>query len=251
MRCVLVSTNTFEIMKTVLIEAVGVCLSKLSPRLFVALGLALYPTVNSAQTISCGQQVTGQITNVSQRDAYFLTVNANDRLRVRFQPTATNSGNFQPQVLLYDSGGNLVTSATGGSVDATLSSGGQAVLFVAAQSQQGTGRYEFSWQRLSSPCNAAVLACGQVAPGTVDYVTAMKAHTLAANAGDRLRVRWRNVATRSGNFNPFVELFDSAGDSIGSSTNGVLEATVPVAGPVSLLASSDETMGRFRLRKSA
>jgi YD repeat-containing protein len=84
------------------------------------------------------------------------------------------------------------------------------------------GGYSFAWQLLNQPAGAAPLACGGATAGALSPSNQFRYYTLAANAGDILRLIFTSIGD---NFSPQMEIFDPSGARIAAKSDVTQKAT--------------------------
>ncbi len=159
-----------------------------------------------APVISCGQIVSGSISDELERDFYSITVNANDAVTIWARGTMENV-NFVPSIGIYNSRGSWI----GSSGDFTFTAAGTYYLGINDSSNNTIGDYKISWHKRNNPCNITSITCGQNIVGTISDGLERDFYTFAATAGDKVTIQ---LGVTSGDMNPFLELFDSTGRRI-------------------------------------
>ena len=79
------------------------------------------------------------------------------------------SGTLTPYLEIYNSSGTQVGGGAG-QKDVTLTAAGTYTIVVRDQNSINSGDYVFTWLRVSNPCNATPLGCGQVFPTSLSTV---------------------------------------------------------------------------------
>ncbi|HTS63237.1 MAG TPA: RHS repeat domain-containing protein [Candidatus Acidoferrales bacterium] len=191
--------------------------------------------------LACGTTTGGSLAGASQFRYYTVPASAGDTMRMIFTRTGDN---FSPQVELFDPSGTRVS----GSSDVTQkASGSGSYLVVVSPSTAAftSGSYTLSYQRPNNPCSPTALACGQstlrqvILPGQLDTLT------FHGTGGDLTSVR---LATRSGAYSPFAEMYNAAGTLLTTSSNGVIQRVLPADGTYTLLVrdSGGINLGSYR-----
>ena len=176
-----------------------------------------------AAPLVCGGSTTGALSASSQFRYYTLAANAGDILRLLFTRI---SDNFSSQIEIFDpSGARLAASSD---VTQKVSAAGNYLVVVSpSTSLTETGAYSVAFQRPNHPCSPVSLTCGQttLAPGE----SARPARHLHLQR-HRRRPDHLRLATRTGAYSPFVEMYNPAGTLLTTSSNGLLRSTLPADG---------------------
>lgn len=104
-------------------------------------------------------------------------------------------------------------------LDRTLSVGGAYTLVVRDWSNLYTGTYALTWQRVSSPCNATSVNCGEVVSGAIGAACKLNAYQLTVAANDSVTIRATVVP--AGSLVAYLELYDPAGTLLAGGNNVV------------------------------
>jgi YD repeat-containing protein len=188
-----------------------------------------------AQTpIIYGQTVTGSISAAAEIDEFTFAGTIGDKITIRF---ARTNGTFLPYVELLNSSGTQITSSNSGLIDATLSATETLKIAIRDNDTTNTGDYSLSIQCVNNPTGGAALAFGQTVTGNIDSFAKIITYTITAEANDTLRVAYARLTQSSGSFDFNLELYNSAGDLVMSSSDGLLETTAVSAGIYSLLVT--------------
>jgi YD repeat-containing protein len=192
--------------------------------------------------VACGTTIAGAISAANAFRYYSATANAGDILRLLFTRT---SDNFNPQVELFDPTGTRVAANS----DVTLKSaagGTYLVLVSPSTTAVETGSYALAFQRPNNPCNPQALTCGQTSLRPVNLPGQLDAFTFNATGGDITDLR---LVSRSGNYTPFVELYDPKGALISTTSSGLIKRVLPLDGTYSLLVRdvSAVNLGSYRV----
>jgi YD repeat-containing protein len=177
--------------------------------------------------INCGTSATGSIGTTVDAPPwgfYNITVSANDIVKIRAIKT---SGSLVPFLELYNSGGTVVTTATG-EINTTLAVAGTYTVVVRDQTGTYTGGYAVTWQRWNNPC-ATSMSCGQVVSGSIG-ITAdpppWRYYSFTGSANDIVTIR---PTKTSGTFTPYLELYGPTGTLVGGGA-GQLDRTLTSSG---------------------
>ncbi len=119
-----------------------------------------------AQTpINCGQVISDSISPAGQQDSYTFGGSAGDVVTIRVRQI---SGSLTPQIDLYDPSETLIGSGSGAyeaKLDKTLAATGSHRIVVRDSTNNKTGNYNVTWQKVANACSATALNCGQVVIG--------------------------------------------------------------------------------------
>jgi len=194
-------------------------------------GAILLPVLAYAQIpIDCGQTLAGSISAAAEKDSFTFTALANDGITIRARKT---SGNLTPYLELYAPSGSLITSAAN-KIDRVLTVTGTYRIDVRDQNNTSTGDYVLLWQRMSNPCNAVAVDCGQVVTGSIGTSAdppPWRFHTFTVSANDAVTIRVAN--TSGGSFAPYSELYGPNGVYI--TAGSVLDRVLTTAGTYTVL----------------
>jgi YD repeat-containing protein len=178
--------------------------------------------------LACGSTTGGALAGTNQFRYYTLAADAGDTIRLLFTKT---SDNFSPQIELFDSTGARL--AANSDVTQKVSAGGN-YLVVVSPSTAGSesGSYTVAYQRPNNPCSPAALTCGQTTLRQVNVPGQLDTLTFTGTGGDLTTIR---LATRSGNYSPFVEMYNAAGSRLTSSSTGQIRSVLTADGIYTLL----------------
>ena len=135
---------------------------------------------------------------------YSLTASANDSVTIRVTKT---TGTFTPYLELYGPTGTQLGTGTG-QLDRTVTATGTHTIVVRDQNNVNTGSYLLTWLRISNPCNAVPIGCGQVLSGSLSATGKVDSYTFTGTAGDNTVL---TLTKTSGALNPSLELYNSSG----------------------------------------
>jgi len=131
----------------------------------------------NSRAISCGQPVTGSLSDPVQLDVYLLTANAGDKITLRL---ARTSGSFDPYLELYSSVGASIASSSDPYptpiLNATLTLSGTYTVIVSDHYRFKTGAYTLVWQMATGPCQ----------PASYSFTASPTALVFSASAGSAL-----------------------------------------------------------------
>jgi YD repeat-containing protein len=178
--------------------------------------------------LACGGTTSGSLAGANQFRYYSVAANQGDTMRILFTKT---SDNFAPQIELFDPTGARVVANSDVTTPASVA-GNYLVLVSPSTTAFESGSYSLAYQRPNNPCSPTALPCGQTTLRQVPVPGQMDTLTLSGTGGDLTEVR---LATRSGNYSPFVELYNSSGAKLSTSSNGLLRMVLPANGTYTLL----------------
>jgi hypothetical protein len=183
----------------------------------------------NAASLVCGQSVSGRISKVGEFDAYLLQgANLGDTITLAMVRT---SGGIDPYLEVYDGSGKRISSGFGGLVS-RLDSAGPYTALVRDNRNSATGDYLLTFQRVSNPCNASALACGQSVSGGIGTVGEFDTYLLqGVNPGDTIAL---SMVRTSGGIDPYLEVYDGSGKRISSGFGGLV-SRLESAGPYTAL----------------
>jgi YD repeat-containing protein len=175
--------------------------------------LDLLRTTNAcAVPAAQGATVNGVVSATAPFLAYNLAASKGDVLSLR---SASSTAGFASQMELYDPDGVRLDSGVFGLSRKAAASGIYTAILGAAAPRTGGG-YSFAWQLLNQPTGALPLACGASTAGALGPGNQFRYYTLAANAGDTLRLIFTRI---SENFSPQMEVFDPTGARIAANSD--------------------------------
>ena len=154
---------------------------------------------------ACGATTAGALSAANQFRYYTLALDAGDVLRLLF--TRTND-NFSPGIEIFDPSGSRI--AANSDVTQKVPAGGSYLVLVSpSTSSTETGSYTIAYQRPNNPCSPVALTCGQTNLRQVTLPGQLDTFTFNGTGGDVTTLR---LATRTGTYAPFVEMYNAAGD---------------------------------------
>jgi YD repeat-containing protein len=192
--------------------------------------------------LACGGTIGGAISAANAFRYYTAAAGAGDILRLLFTRT---SDNFNPQIELFDPNG--VRVASNSDVTQKSAAGGTYLVLVSPSTTAvETGSYSLALQRPNNPCTPQSLTCGQTSLRQVNLPGQLDAFTFAATGGDISDIR---LVSRSGNYTPFVELYDGNGALISTTSSGLIKRVLPLNATYSLLVRdvSAVNLGSYRV----
>ena len=179
-------------------------------------------------TMQCGSATTASLSASNQFRYYVAPAIAGDILRMIFTRI---SGNFAPQIEIFDPSG--LRLAANSDVTQTAAGTGNYLVVVSPSTSNGeTGSYTIAYQRPNNPCSPVALTCGQTTLRQVNIPGQLDAFTFSGSGGDQTTIR---LASRSGAYSPFVEMYSAAGTRLSTSANGALRSVLPADGTYLLL----------------
>jgi YD repeat-containing protein len=178
--------------------------------------------------LACGGTTGGSLAGTNQFRYYSLAADAGDTVRLLFTKT---SDNFSPVVELFDPTGTRL--AANSDVTQKVSAGGNYLVAVSPSTTNiETGSYTLAYQRPNNPCTPAALTCGQTTLRQVTLPGQLDALTFAGTVDHPPTIR---LITRSGNYTPFVEMYNAAGTKLNSTLGGKISGKLPADGTYTLL----------------
>jgi YD repeat-containing protein len=178
--------------------------------------------------LPCGGSATASLTAAAEFRYYSASAGPGDLMRLIFTRL---SDNFSPQIELFDPAGTKLAQTSDISQKAATS-GSYLVLISPSTSNGEIGSYAVAYQRPNNLCSSVALTCGQSALRRVNVPGQMDAFTFTGTAGDQADLR---LAQRSGSYSPFVELYDSSGKLLASSSGPQLKFKLPANDTYGLL----------------
>ncbi len=209
-----------------------------------------------------GTMQVGAITGAGQTDSWTFTATAGQRIAVHIGEIVDDN-RFQPWIRLMAPNGQSLGNTwnvSAAAIEAVAPSSGQFVVLVASAdpAHTGTGTYRLTMAHTPGPVTTSPgdeggaltngsLNSGEILRGDLDV------WTLTAKAGQRIAVHVGEVADK-GDFQPWIRLFASNGQSLGNTWNvgaASIEAVAPTSGTyLVLVASADpgvDGAGTYRL----
>jgi len=181
-----------------------------------------------AVPLQCGGSTDGSLSSANQFRYYVAAATAGDILRAIFTRI---SGNFAPQIEIFDPTG--LRLAANSDVTQAVSGTGNYLFVVSPSTSNGeSGSYTIAYQRPNNPCSPVALTCGQTTLRPVSIPGQLDAFTFHGSGGDQTTIR---LASRSGSYSPFVEMYNSAGARLSTSANGLLRSVLTADGTYLLL----------------
>jgi YD repeat-containing protein len=191
--------------------------------------LDLMRTVNACGgTAAAGMTTSGVISATAPILAYTIPATNGDMLALR---SASTTPGFAAQMELYGPDGGRVDASVFGISRKVAATGNYTVLVSAAAPRTGGG-YGLTWQIMNKPAGTQAAPCGGTVAGALSAANQFRYYSLAADAGDTLRVLFTRTAD---NFAPQVEIFDPTGARIAA--NSDVTQKVSGAGPYVVLVS--------------
>ena len=195
-----------------------------------------------ASPLACGTSAAGALSPSSQFRYYTLAAGAGDTLRLLFTRTGEN---FSPQIEIFDPAGARI--AANSDVTRTAAAGGNYLVAVGPSTTvTETGAYSVAFQRPNNPCSPLPLACGQTTLRRVNLPGQLDTFSFNATGGDQTTIR---LASRSGAYSPFVEMYAPGGALLSTSSNGLLRRVLPADGIYTLLVRDRNALnlGSYRV----
>jgi YD repeat-containing protein len=193
-----------------------------------ALSWQLLNNPAGASALQCGGSTTASLSAASEFRYYLASANAGDLLRLVFTKI---SDNFFPQIELFDPTGTRLSAASDISLKAK--SGGSYLVVVSPSSTNlESGSFTVAFQRPNNPCSPVTLACGQSTLRQVAIPGQLDTFVFAGAAGGQADIK---LASRSGSYSPYVELYDASGNRLNAASSGQLVSVIRSDGSYTLL----------------
>jgi YD repeat-containing protein len=173
-----------------------------------------------AVSLPCGGSATASLTAAAEFRYYSASAASGDLMRLIFNRL---SDNFSPQIELFDPAGTKLAQTSDISQKASVN-GSYLVVVSPSTSNGETGSYTLAYQRANNPCSPVALTCGQSTLRQVSAPGQLDTFTFAGTGGDQANLR---LAQRSGSYSPFVELYDSSGKLLATSSATQLRTRLP------------------------
>jgi YD repeat-containing protein len=168
----------------------------------------------NAISLSCGTIQAGSINSVAEINPYTLSLVSGSTISIQLAGT---SSFFTPQIELYSPNGFLIT--LGNNITAVVTNTGVFTVMVDADGSTNsqTGEYDLSLQLADSPCNPVSIELGQTYSGVISSPAEIDAYTFNAGIGGVTLC----LATESTNLAPIMELYDTNGTLLASSSSQI------------------------------
>jgi YD repeat-containing protein len=96
-------------------------------------------------------------------------------------------------------------------INKTLAAAGTYTIIVRDDYNSETGNYALTWQKVSNPCNVIGISYGTITTATINNFVEIDAYKFTASAGDKITICSVVQSETSGNFSPYLELYDTTG----------------------------------------
>jgi YD repeat-containing protein len=184
------------------------------------------PAATSA--LQCGGSVTASLSATRQFHYYLAGANAGDVMRLIFTKI---SANFSPQMELFDPTGTRI-AATSNITQKAKTGGAYLVVVSPSTTASETGSFTVAFQRPNNPCSPTTLACGQSTLRQVAIPGQLDTFVFAGTRGGQADIK---LASRSGSYSPYAELYDASGNQVSASSSGQLTYVILTTGTYTLL----------------
>jgi len=184
------------------------------------------PAATSA--LQCGGSTTASLSAANQFRYYVAGANAGDVMRLIFTKI---SANFSPQMELFDPTGARL-AATPNISQKAKSGGAYLVVVSPSTTASETGSFTVAFQRPNNPCSPTTLACGQPTLRQVSIPGQLDAFVFADTRGGQADIK---LASRSGSYFPYAELYDASGNQLTTASNGQLTYVILTTGNYTML----------------
>lgn len=211
------------------------------------------------------QVTTGQISSVTQANAYSLSANENDVLSFTVVTTSSTSGTLGPCIWLYNSAGTPLLDSAGGGYSTDVEMNGYKVpatgtynVFIKDCADTATGDYVIFVQKMNDPIDSSPIVYDELQTGSIVSATQSNAYTLKGTMGDVLNftVDGTTVPANGATFGPCILLYNTAKaqplDSAGGGYNQSVEMngyTIPATGTYNVFIKdcADVATGTYTL----
>jgi YD repeat-containing protein len=184
------------------------------------------PAATSA--LQCGGSTTASLSATNQFRYYLAGANAGDLLRLIFTKI---SANFSPQIELFDPSGARLTGVS--NISKTAKSGGAYLVVVSPSTTASeTGSFTVAFQRPNNPCSPTTMTCGQPTLRQVAIPGQLDTYVFAGTRGGQADIK---LASRSGSYFPYAELYDASGNQLTTASNGQLTYVILTTGNYTML----------------
>lgn len=166
----------------------------------------------AATPIPCPAVFTGIIGAVAEIDTYTIAVPGGGAFTTLRLESLT--ANFSARMELFDPLGRPAGNTTG-NLTANLTNAGTYTLLIShGSSANRTGDYRLAMQRVTEPCDATPVSCGNVATGEIAVIGELDAFTIVSTGGETYSVQL--LATNS-SFLPQFDLYTPTGATLTTS----------------------------------
>jgi flagellar hook assembly protein FlgD len=196
-----------------------------------------YPT-KAEIPLEFGASVTQSTLTANNVDRYRFTANSGDQLII---PYTKVSGDYyySPNVELFDSSNNLIAAASGSPFTRTLTVSGTYYLHVTDQGQNSTGSYSLTLQRKNNPGNVTSVSYGNAVTASTTNVTEIDVYSFSGAAGESLVIPYSKAVGSVYGYVPVLELYNSAGTKLATSTIAPFTYNLSSAGTYYLWVADD------------
>ncbi len=165
-----------------------------------------------AAPLICGATVAAGIESTGQIAAYTIAVPAGGAFTTLRLESLT--ANFTARLELFDPLGRPAGNTTG-NLNANLTNTGTYTLLISHNSGTNrTGNYRLATQRVTNPCNATSVTCGDVATGEIGVIGELDAFTIVSTGGEAYSVQLLGTNT---SFLPQFDLYTPTGATLTTS----------------------------------
>ncbi|MGA2722750.1 MAG: RHS repeat domain-containing protein [Bryobacteraceae bacterium] len=206
-----------------------------------ALSWQLLNNPAAASALQCGGSTTASLSAANQFRYYLAAANAGDLIRLIFTKI---SASFSPQIELFGPTGTRLAATS--SISQKANAGGTYLVVVSpSTASSAIGSFTVAFQRPNNPCSPATLTCGQPTLRQVAIPGQLDTFVFADSRGGQADIK---LASRSGSYSPYAELYDSSGNQLTTSPSGQLTAVIFTTGTYTLLVHdlSGVNLGSYR-----
>ena len=141
----------------------------------------------SAFSISCGQVISGSVTNLLDRiDFYRFSGSAGDRISINC--VSTSGTGLSPYLKLYAPDGTDIAVGNN-EIHKDLTVNGAYAIAVFNDTTNVIGNYSLILEKLDHPCYSVPISCGQVVAGSLSAANPYKFYHFKALNGDKITIR--------------------------------------------------------------
>jgi YD repeat-containing protein len=184
------------------------------------------PAATSA--LQCGGSTTASLSATNQFRYYLAGANAGDLIRLIFTRI---SANFSPQIELFSPSGTRL-AATSNIGQQAKSAGAYLVVVSPSTANSVTGSFTVAFQRPNNPCSPTTMTCGQPTLRQVTIPGQLDTYVFAGTRGGQADIK---LASRSGSYSPYAELYDASGNLLTTTSSGQLTYVILITGNYTML----------------
>jgi hypothetical protein len=196
--------------------------------------LALQRLVNpcNATALSCGQVLAGEIASAGELDSFTIASVGGEVFSLQLLTTNSLSLAFD----LYTPEGRPLTTSDTDFVGTFTNAGTYTLIVRRSSGAALTGYYWLGVERVTNPCGAQTLSCGDVLTNAISEIRETDVYTVTGNAFVTLRLEGISAS-----FTPTMRLYNSAGQLL---QNSVTITSNLTSGSYTLLVSHSSGLNR-------